>query len=433
MNNDIAISIRDLTKSYKLYKTHAERVKETFHPFRKKYHQVFNALNIISMVVRKGESIGIIGRNGSGKSTLLQVICGILTPTSGSVDVQGNVSALLELGAGFNPDFTGKENIYLNMSIFGFSKAEINAKYPTIIDFADIGDFVNQPVRIYSSGMLVRLAFATAINVNPKIMIIDEALAVGDIFFQQKCVAHIKKMMQTCTILMVSHDMHAVSTLCNRVIVLEKGVDLFDGETAEGVALYTRLVHDCLFCKEEQSTIPSGEIPKDSVQLIHARERDFMEWIQVDEDVRGGAGEASILRVSVTSNGEPFKTIQKGETVVIRMLIKAERSFNKAIFGYTIKDRLGLALFGENSLSSLHELFSLKCGYSLIRFEFDWPQVCAQEYTLTLGMGEGNDPFDHVIQCWAHSIFSFSAITPGSEVHGLFNNALKSFSASLVE
>ena len=430
--SDLAIAIENVSKQYFLYEKRIYRLLEAFHPGGKQYHTSFSALNDVSLRVRRGESVAIIGRNGSGKSTLLQVICNIVQATSGDVVVDGRISALLELGAGFNPEFTGRENVYLNTFIMGLSREETDARFDQIADFAEIGDFIDRPVKTYSSGMYVRLAFATAISVDPDVLIVDEALAVGDIFFQQKCVEQMKRMMASCTIVLVSHDMHAVSNLCERVIVMECGKKLFDGETAEGVALYTRLVHDGLFRKEEQAAIPSGEIPKDSVQLILARERDFMEWIQVDEDVRGGAGEASILRVSVTSNGEPFKTIQKGETVVIRMLIKAERSFNKAIFGYTIKDRLGLALFGENSLSSLQESFSLESGYSLIRFDFDWPEVCAQEYTLTLGMGEGDNPFDHVIQCWAHNIFSFSAITPGHEVHGLFNNALKSFSSGLV-
>ena len=427
MNNDIAISIRNLTKSYKLYKTNAERVKETFHPFRKKYHQVFDALNNISMVVRKGESIGIIGRNGSGKSTLLQVICGILTPTSGSVDVQGNVSALLELGAGFNPDFTGKENIYLNMSIFGFSKDEINAKYPTIIDFADIGDFINQPVRTYSSGMFVRLAFATAINVNPEILVIDEALAVGDIFFQQKCTSHMEKMMQACTILLVSHDMHSITNMCNRVIVLNEGSVVYCGSPSEGVAKYTKLIHSNQV-KRRKKKLAAPTMPENITNCARELISDFDSWRPVEEDDIGGVGEIKILGASVTKDEGVLTTVKKGEKITVRLLVRSIKNKDRIIFGYTIKDRVGNAIFGENSLRLNNANLSLEEGYSVISYDFLWPEIYPDTYTMTVGIGEGTHPLTHLVQCWAHNIISFDAITPGVSVHGMFNNPLEQVS-----
>lgn len=423
------ITIEGVSKRYCLYQKRVHRLLETFHPRGKRYHSSFYALKDVSFGVERGESVAIIGRNGSGKSTILQVICNIVQPTRGKVVVDGRISALLELGAGFNPEFTGRENVYLNTFLMGLSKEETDARFDQIAAFAEIGDFIDRPVKMYSSGMYVRLAFATAINVDPDVLIVDEALAVGDIFFQQKCVEQMKQMMASCTIVLVSHDMQAVSNLCQRVIVMEAGKKIFDGKTAEGVALYTRLVHDGLFCKEEKTPMAPGDIPEDIVGLIRAKEPDFDKWIPVDEARRGGAGKANILQVSVTSSGEPFQTIQQGEKIVIRMLIQAERTFDKAIFGYTVKDRLGLPLFGENSLSSLKQQCHLGPGYSIIRFTFDWPEVYAQEYTLTLGMGEGDNPFDHIIQCWAHNIFSFAALTPEHGVHGLFNNPLQSFSA----
>jgi ABC-type polysaccharide/polyol phosphate transport system ATPase subunit len=357
---------------------------------------------------------------------LLQLICKILQPTGGNVIVDGRISALLELGAGFNPEFTGRENVYLNTFIMGLSRAETDARFDQIADFAEIGDFIDRPVKTYSSGMYVRLAFATTISVEPDILIVDEALAVGDIFFQQKCVKHMKRMMESCTIVLVSHDMQAVSNLCERVIVMEKGRKMYDGQTAEGVACYIRLVHDGLFKEEETRVMGLTQVPKDLAGQRIKVEQDFLDWIPVTDAVRGGAAEATILRVSVTSNDQPFKTIKKDDPVLIRMLVKAERPFDQAIFGYTIRDRLGLALFGENSLSSLGKLFCLESGYSLIQFTLTWPEVLAQEYTLTLGMGEGDHPFHHVIQCWAHNIFSFSAVTPDRCVHGLFNTPLTS-------
>ena len=184
---DIAIKIKDLTKCYKIYNKPSDRLKESLDPFRKKYHRDFFALNNVCFNVKRGETVGIIGKNGSGKSTLLKLITGVLTPTDGNIIVNGKISALLELGAGFNPEFTGIENIYMNGTIMGFSKVEMDKKLQDIIDFADIGDFINQPVKMYSSGMFARLAFAVAINIEPDILIVDEALSVGDVFFQNKC------------------------------------------------------------------------------------------------------------------------------------------------------------------------------------------------------------------------------------------------------
>ncbi len=428
MTDDLIITLEHVSKQYFLYKKRIHRILETFHPRGRRYRTSFHAVEEVDFEVRRGESVAIIGRNGSGKSTLLQLICKILQPTDGNVIVNGRISALLELGAGFNPEFTGRENVYLNTFILGLSKAETDARFDRIADFAEIGDFIDRPVKTYSSGMYVRLAFATAINVEPDILIVDEALAVGDIFFQQKCVKQMKRMMESCTIVLVSHDMQAVSNLCERTIVMEGGKKMFDGETAEGVACYTRLVHDGLFKEDETNTVVETELPDDLAARLLIAEQDFTQWLAVPETLRGGAGGAAILRVSATRAGRPFKTIEKGDAILIRMLVKAERPFDQAIFGYTIKDRLGMALFGENSLSSLDKLFRLEAGYSLIQFSLTWPEVLAQEYTLTLGMGEGDHPFHHVVQCWAHNIFSFSAVTSGNCIHGLFNNPLASLS-----
>jgi len=241
---DTAISVSNLSKQYYLYKRPIHRVLETFHPFGHKYHTSFAALSNVDFQVRRGESVGIIGRNGSGKSTLLQIICGNLQPTGGQVQVKGRISALLELGAGFNPEFTGRENVYLSTAILGLSRQETDARFGQITGFADIGQFIDRPVKTYSSGMYIRLAFATAISVDPEILIVDEALSVGDIFFQQKCVERMREMVASCTIVLVSHDMHAVSNLCDRVFVLDHGKTLFDGRPIDGIALYTKLMHD---------------------------------------------------------------------------------------------------------------------------------------------------------------------------------------------
>jgi ABC-type sugar transport system ATPase subunit len=314
----------------------------------------------------------------------------------------------------------------------GLTKEETDSRFQQIADFAEIGDFIDQPVKMYSSGMFVRLAFATAISVDPDILIVDEALAVGDIFFQQKCMKYMKQMMESRTIVLVSHDMHAVSNLCDRVIVMENGRKLFDGETAEGISLYTRLVHNELFSRQEAHPALAQRIPEAVAAQIKQVEVDFGEWLAVDNEARGGANEVIIHHVSVTKEGAIFKTVQAGETVLVRMLVWAKRPLQETIFGYTVKDRVGVALFGENSVSLLAVPPQLPEGFSLVRFSFRWPEVYSQEYTLTLGIGEGSHAFDHTIQCWAHNIFSFAAVTPGRFIHGMFNNSIESFTLTRV-
>lgn len=433
MSEDIAITVKGLSKSYRLYKRNSDRIKETFHPARKQYHKPFPALQDVSFTVRQRESVGIIGRNGSGKSTLLQILCGVLQPSFGYINVSGRISALLELGAGFNPEFTGRENVYLSATIMGLSKDFIDNNIEKIFAFADIGEYVDQPVKLYSSGMFVRLAFATAISVNPDILIVDEALAVGDIFFQQKCMQHMKKMMATKTIVLVSHDMHAVSNLCDRVMVMEAGRVIFDGETSGGIALYTRLVHNEMFAQENSIDANALRIPKQITDRMSLLVNDFSDWMPIDKDSKGGAGEVTVHYASIKKAGELFKTIKQGEKVTVRMLISSTRDLKEVIFGYTVKDRVGVALFGENSVSLLPQPPSLNEGFCFVTFEFIWPEVLAQEYTLTLGIGEGSHPFDHAVQCWAHNIASFTAITPGKFIHGMFNNRIQSLEMAPVQ
>ncbi|WP_163339215.1 ABC transporter ATP-binding protein [Desulfopila sp. IMCC35008] len=427
-----AISLQAVTKKFCLYRRNIHRVFETLFPFGKQYHTPFYALTDVDLAVNRGETVGLIGRNGSGKSTMLQVICGILQPTEGSVTVGGRISALLELGAGFNPDFNGRENIYLSTSIMGMSREETDAKFSSIVEFADIGEFIDQPVKTYSSGMFVRLAFATAISVEPDILIVDEALAVGDIFFQQKCMEYMKKMMAEKTIVLVSHDMQAVSSLCDRVIVMEGGKKLFDGPTDEGIALYTRLVHNELFDREEQKAGSCVVLPAGFKEKLLAIEPDFSSWLPVEDSARGGGGAVSIYNVSITKDGQLFKTVERGEKVTIRMLVYGVREIGQVIFGYTVKDRVGVAVFGENSVASVDTPPQLPEGFSIVKFDFEWPEVVSQEYTLTLGIGEGEHPFDHVIQCWAHNIYSFTALTPGAYIHGIFNNPLDSLTINKI-
>ena len=238
-----AISVKDVTKIYRLYEKPIDRLKEAMSITHKNFHRDFYALNGISFDVNKGETVGIIGTNGSGKSTILKIITGVLTPTTGEVEVDGVISALLELGAGFNMDYTGIENIFMNGTMMGFSRKEMEAKLQDILEFADIGDFVYQPVKTYSSGMFVRLAFALAINVEPEILIVDEALSVGDVFFQAKCYRRMEEIRKNgTTILMVTHDMGAIIKYCDRVVVLNKGAFIAQGEPGKMVDLYKKIL-----------------------------------------------------------------------------------------------------------------------------------------------------------------------------------------------
>ena len=240
---DTAISVKNLSKSYRMYPSPAERLKEMLHPFGKKYHRDFWALRDISFEVKKGECIGIIGRNGSGKSTLLQLLCGVLPPTEGEVKVNGRISALLELGAGFNPEFSGRENVYMNGALMGFTKEEMDDRFDAIAGFADIGDFIEQPVRTYSSGMYVRLAFACAVNVDPDILIVDEALAVGDIRFQQRCYAKFESFRESGkTILFVSHSLDSIKMYCSRAALLDGGRVIEEGQPKEVVNKYLKIM-----------------------------------------------------------------------------------------------------------------------------------------------------------------------------------------------
>ena len=285
-DNKYAIDVADVTKVYRLYEKPIDRLKESMSISHKNYHRDFYALNQLSFRVRKGETVGIIGTNGSGKSTILKIITGVLTPTTGEVKVDGKISALLELGAGFNMDYTGIENIYMNGTMMGYTKKEMDAKLQDILEFAEIGDFVYQPVKTYSSGMFVRLAFALAINVDPEILIVDEALSVGDVFFQSKCYRRMEEIRQKgTTILMVTHDMGSIIKYCDRVVLLNKGEFIAEGLAGRVVDMYKKIL--------------AGQL--DSLKAELERER------QQKESLSGGSGQED------TGNGQHTRAGAEGK------------------------------------------------------------------------------------------------------------------------
>jgi teichoic acid transport system ATP-binding protein len=347
MDSNLAISIQHLSKKYRLYDRSIERLKESLHPFRKKYHRDFFALNDVSFDIKKGETVGIIGKNGSGKSTLLKIIAGVLTPSSGGLVVNGNVSALLELGIGFNPELTGLENIYFSGTIMGFSRKEIDDRVDDILAFADIGDFIHQPVKTYSSGMFVRLAFAMATNVDPDILIIDEALSVGDIFFQAKCYRKFDQFQKMGkTILFVTHALENIIRFCHRGIVLENGVKLIDSDAKSAVDVYKKLVVNCYGNGDENGESECLEVRGQP----EAAEVKAECLVNPDATVYGD-GRAKIVDYGILDeNRAPAQKLFNDERCSVWMKVLFVEDIEGPIFAFTIKDLKGAEITGTNSL-----------------------------------------------------------------------------------
>ncbi len=361
-----AIEVKDVTKVYRLYEKPIDRLKESLHPKHKSYHKDFYALNGLSFHVEKGQTVGIIGTNGSGKSTILKIITGVLTPTTGEVNVDGKISALLELGAGFNMDYTGIENIYMNGTMMGFTKKEMDEKLQDILDFADIGDFVYQPVKTYSSGMFVRLAFALAINVEPEILIVDEALSVGDVFFQAKCYRRMEEIRQNgTTILMVTHDMGSIIKYCDKVVLLNKGEFIAEGEPGRMVDLYKKILANQMdSLREELESDFSGgmEIEGSEKKVMSSKEAAaahsdikaglMKEKITINTDrTEYGDGRAEIFDLGLfDARGNLTNLLIKGETFTIKERIRFNAPIQNPIFTYTIRDKKGTDLSGTNTM-----------------------------------------------------------------------------------
>ena len=330
-----------LTKMYKLYDKPSDRLKEALGFTRKKLYREHYALHDVNFDIQEGECVGIIGTNGSGKSTILKIITGVLTPTEGEVKVNGRISALLELGAGFNMEYSGLENVYLNGTMIGFSKEEIDARLDDILDFADIGDFIHQPVKTYSSGMFVRLAFAVAINIDPEILVVDEALSVGDVFFQAKCYHKFEEFKkQGKTILFVSHDLSSVSKYCDRVILLNKGVKMDEGSPKQMVDLYKQLLvgQDPVKQQEEPGAPSKEEKGEGNFQA----NPNMLEY---------GNRMAEIIDFEVVDDkGVRSNTIEKGSSFQIRMKVRFNEDIQEPIMAYTFKNIKGTEITGTNTM-----------------------------------------------------------------------------------
>ncbi len=340
---DIVIKLNGLSKVYNLYRRKEDRLKEALHPRRKKYHREFYALNGVDLEIGRGESVGILGMNGAGKSTLLKAITRVITPTSGSVQVDGQISALLELGSGFNPEFSGYENVFFYGALMGFTEKQMNEKIDEILEFADIGEYIYQPLKTYSSGMKSRLAFAVATSIEPDILILDEVLSVGDMFFQAKCTLRMQNMIksQNTTVLFVSHNINAVKAICERSILLEGGKVVMDGNTQDVVNEY--------FKKKVTSrqTVIQSQIAETDIHIDkHSSIIDYMEgveeFLKKASHGRVNNGKAEFLNVQLLDENETIlKQVEYGQKVILRMMIKALNNIPELGFGYHIRDKNG--------------------------------------------------------------------------------------------
>lgn len=376
--SEVAIRVDDVSKLYKLYDKPSDRLKESLGLTRKKLYKEHYALHNVSFDVKRGETVGIIGTNGSGKSTILKIITGVLNPSGGHVEIDGRISALLELGAGFNMEYTGIENIYLNGTMIGFSREEIDAKMQDILDFADIGDFVHQPVKTYSSGMFVRLAFAVAINIDPEILIVDEALSVGDVFFQAKCYKKFedfKKMGKT--ILFVSHDLGSISKYCDRVVLLNRGKKLAEGTPKEMVSMYKRIMVN----QDKAEEIAAHQM--DMSAFDEEEEKEIKEAVceglwknhynlnpNVDE-YGNGAAEIEDFAI-IDENGNYTNAIVKGTRFRLKSKVKFKQDVHDPIFTYTFKNIQGVAITGTNTMYEKKDVPLAKEGETYVAtFEQD--------------------------------------------------------------
>ncbi|MDI0265957.1 ABC transporter ATP-binding protein [Clostridioides difficile] len=344
--DEIAIKVENVSKIYKLYERPIDRLKETISLSKKVYHKRHYALDSLSFQVRKGETVGIIGTNGSGKSTLLKMITGVLTPTSGTILVNGKISALLELGAGFNPEYTGIENIYLNGTMMGYKKEDMDDKMESILEFADIGEFINQPVKNYSSGMFSRLAFAVAINVEPDILIVDEALSVGDVFFQAKCYKKFNDFKkQGKTIIFVSHDMGSIMKYCDKTLLINKGKFIDMGLSANMIDIYKKILVNQYAPDEDKEDII------EDVMDIEGTNK-WYEKLQINpKKLEYGNKKAEIIDFAIVDDRNKINNnINKGKIFTIKMKVRFNENIENPIYAFTIKDLKGTDVTGTNTM-----------------------------------------------------------------------------------
>ncbi|HEX5353164.1 MAG TPA: ABC transporter ATP-binding protein [Rhodanobacteraceae bacterium] len=459
---DTSIRVRGLGKRFEMYAQPADRLKQMILPKVQRltglhshdYFKEFWAVHDVSFSVQRGETVGIIGRNGSGKSTLLQIICGTLHPTLGHVETNGRIAALLELGAGFNPEFTGRENVFLSGLLYGISESELRDRFQSIVEFADIGDFIDQPVKTYSSGMYVRLAFSIAAHVDADILIIDEALSVGDVIFTQKCMRYLRAFQSRGTLVFVSHDTAAVTNLCSRTIWLDGGRMMMDGPAKGVVEHYLATQHAADRAKmgesvaipaiatrrddsgtitaepERSEAVDDGEssIPCDVIDpRLHAlngtAQRNLLQVFTFSPPGHArqfGAGAARITNVRLLdAHGTAHKVFAGGEVVDLVIETEALQRIEAPIVGFHVKDRLGQLLFGDNTYLTYHEhpLHVLPGQHLRVHFRFRMPILPNGDYSVDAAFAAGTQE-DHTQQDWVYDALIFRA-TESTMRHGL--------------
>lgn len=423
MSSEIAIATEHVGKCYRIYEQPKDRLRQMIVPRVQRwlhreptqYYREFWALKDVSLRIPRGETVGIIGRNGSGKSTLLQILCGTLQPTLGRASIHGRVAALLELGSGFNPEFTGRENVYLNASLLGLRAEDIDARFPLIHAFSEIGDFIDRPVKTYSSGMFVRLAFAVIAHVDADVLVIDEALAVGDAFFTQKCMRFLKKFMETGTVLFVSHDTAAVTSLCTSAIWLRDGELVQSGSAKDITEAYHRSFYDASqnTGRVGQRSAAAEPLAKPAAVAVADARQPLLAKSNLRNDIRVfdfnpeadnfGSGGAEITDVQLLQDGVPLTVVMGGEQVVLRISVLARQALASPIVGFYLKDRLGQNLFGDNTwLTYMDQPVPCAAGdVFTAEFCFQMPRLQNGDYMVNVAVADGTQE-SHVQHHWIH-------------------------------
>jgi len=422
---ETVIEVQGVGKAYHMYERPSHRLWQALAGKRKSFYKDFWALRGVSFSIRRGQTVGIVGRNGSGKSTLLQMIAGTLNPTAGHISVKGRVAALLELGSGFNPEFTGRENVLLNATILGLRRAQSEQRMESILAFADIGEFIDQPVRSYSSGMSVRLAFAVIAHVDADILIIDEALAVGDAFFSQKCMRFLREFQKHGTLLFVSHDAAAVTNLCENAVWLENGKMRLAGTSQEVVEAYMTEQH--VVRRREAGSEDIVVAAKKKPRRLSTDHADFRQdafneagvqnriaLVEFDPENVGqefGAQGARIVDVRLTdAEGNRLAMLEGGELVRLELRVALQEPLENLIVGFYVKDRLGQRLFGDNShFACKDQPVSGVAGETVVgTFLFRMPIMPSGSYMIDAAVASG-DQLDHTQQHWIHDALEFRA------------------------
>ena len=431
--SDIAIKIENLSKCYPIFDTPRDRLKQMIIPrlqraygfSPRKYYREFWALRDVSFEVKRGESVGIIGRNGSGKSTLLQLICGTLAPTGGSLQVNGRVAALLELGSGFNPEFTGRENVYLNASVLGLSQQEIDNRFDEIAAFADIGDFLDQPIKTYSSGMTMRLAFSVIAHVDADVLIVDEALAVGDVFFVQKCMRFLRQFQEKGTLLLVTHDTSGLQSLCQQALWLEKGIargqgsvkkiaeDYLAATYAEDYGVIVPATQENPAEQEEPLAQTTQVVDQRAAFINQSNLRNDIEIFEFNPNSSGfGAGGAIIEKVQLLDAKTELPLIYGvgGEEVILSATIRAKIDLDSPIVGFYLKNHLGQPLFGDNTYISYRDSPCSVDSGNLFNasFRFQMPYLPPGDYMFALACAQGTS-IENVQHHWLHEALAFKS------------------------